>query len=135
MVVRINSSATLEATIETIGSKLSLYEKDYALGVCETVLKVSAPAELCFATCDTLSFSHNFSVKNVLTHISNELLYYITGITYMRFMRDFNIQSNFELEIIFVETIDNTPTDEIPPMYWGENLKDNYIVHLQLKNA
>ena len=123
----------LGQTIEKLSFALNNHEKNYAEQVYNAVFSEVVPNESWVSISSFVSFTRVFKVAHAVV-INANLIKYINCIVCKQFTTNLNKEIKFQFDIDFIGTEDDTPTDEIPPMYWGENLMDKYQITIRLTN-
>ena len=132
MALKLKDLPLLDQTIGKLSRDLNDEEKEYAERVCDTVFDGMVPNETWVARCSSITFKRDFQVFHSLP-VTNDLLRYINCIACKRFVLTLVEGIQFEFEIDYHGTEDDVPTEEIPPMYWGEYLVDNFQLYVRLK--
>ena len=123
----------LDQTIDRLSLVLNESEKDYAKQVCNTIFSEVVPNETWVSSTSYVRFVRIFKVSHHVTSINANLIKYINCIVCKQFATNLNKEIKFQFDIDFIGTEDDTPTDEIPPMYWGENLMDKFQLTIRIK--
>lgn len=132
MALRLKDLPLIDQTIEKLEKELSIEERNYSSRVCDAVFEGMVPTETWVSHCSSIAFKRTLQVYHSLP-VTNNVLRYINCIACKRFVLNLVDGILFEFEIEFHGTEDDLPTDEIPPMYWGEYLVDNYQLYVKLK--
>lgn len=120
--------------LERLEGRLSMSEKEYASKVCETFFSGPLP-DASWITCDSsVEFKREIKVEHFNSNnISVFVQSYIKLITCKRFAEELTDRVLFRFDIEYLGTDDDIATEDIPPMYWGSNLKDKYQLSIRIE--
>lgn len=120
--------------LERLEDRLSMSEKEYASRVCEAFFSGPLP-DASWISCDSsVEFKREIKVEQLGSgSISVFVQSYIKLITCKRFADELTDRVLFRFDIEYLGAEDDVATEDIPPMYWGNNLKDKYKLTIKLE--
>lgn len=119
--------------IDQFEGLLSTSEKKYASRVCDTVFEGLLPNATWLSPDSSLQFNREIKVEHFnFNGIPTLMQNYIKIITCKRFVESFTNDLLFQFDMEYLGTEDDCETEDITPMYWGDNLKDKYKLSIKL---
>lgn len=122
--------------IERLENRLSTSEKEYASRVCDAVFDGPIPEATWVSSDSSIEFKREVKVEHFGSNgVTIFLQSYIKVVACKRFAETLTDRVLFRFDLEYLGAEDDIETEDIPPMYWGGNLKDKYQLTIKLEKV